>query len=82
MSSAYMHLVGAVGFSLIGGIGFSVIGAVGFSLGFSLTVAGSSVERVISLTGVVKKLRGDIANIIPADHTLEDVFLILVSAVW
>jgi hypothetical protein len=24
----------------------------------------------------------DVANIIPADHTLENVFLILVSAVW
>ena len=77
-----MHLAGAVGFSLIGGVGFSVIGAVGFSLGFSLTGAVSSAERLISLTGGVKKLRGDVANIIPADHTLEDVFLILVSTVW
>ena len=73
-----MHLAGAVGFSLIGGVSFSLIGAVGFSL----TGAVSSAERLISLTGGIKKLRGDVANIIPADHTLEDVFLILVSAVW
>lgn len=51
---------------------------------FYLTGAVSSVERLISLTGFIQKLLGDIANnnFIPADHIRDDVFLIFVSTVF
>jgi hypothetical protein len=71
-------LAGAVTFSLVG---FSLIGfsLTGFSpvLGFYLTGAVSSIERFISLTGIVQKRPGCIDIFIFADHSLEEVFIIL-----
>src|ERR1041384_8740545 len=58
---------------------FEIKGSAGGGAGLSPVRCFFSVERLVSLTGIVQKPAGDILTFIVVDHIVKQVFLIFIS---